>query len=133
MVGPYGVGVRNDNGERLVNFCKRHNLFVTNTWFQQKRSAQHTWIAPDKVTKNQIDYVLVDKRYRNSIQNSKSMPDAECGSDHNPVIVRMKIRLQRVAKPKRTVKWSVSGFKKPEFREAYSRRLDKRMQIGGEI
>ena len=111
-VGPYGLGKRNDNGERVVNFCKRHNLYVTNTWFQQQRSAQHTWRASDKVTKYQIDYVLVDKRYRNSLQNSKSMPGAECGSDHNPVIVRMKTRLQRVAKPKRTVKWNVSGFKK---------------------
>src|SRR6184192_3888473 len=50
-IGPFGVGVRNDNGERVVNFCKRHNLFATNTWFQQRKSAQHTWISPDKVTK----------------------------------------------------------------------------------
>jgi len=55
IVGPFGIGVRNDNGERVVNFSKRHNLFVTNTWFQQKRSAQHTWISPYKETKNQID------------------------------------------------------------------------------
>ena len=33
-----------------------------------------------------------------------------------------------MAKPKRTVKWNVSGFKKPVSREAYSRRLDKRLQ-----
>ena len=52
MVGPFGLGERNDNGEKLVNFCKRQNLFVTNIGFQQKRSAQHTWISPDKVTKN---------------------------------------------------------------------------------
>ena len=50
-VGPFGVGVRNDNGERIVNLSKRHNLFVTNTWFQQKRSAQHTWTSPDKKNK----------------------------------------------------------------------------------
>ena len=56
------------------------------------------------------------------------MPGAHCGSDHNPVILRMKTRLQRVAKPKRTAKWNVSGFKKPEFRESYSRRLEKRLQ-----
>ena len=76
-VGSYGLGARNENGERLVNFCKRHNLFVTNTWFQQKMSAQPTWISPDEETKNQIDYVLVDKRYRNGIQNSKTMPGAD--------------------------------------------------------
>src|SRR5437867_5617352 len=57
-IGHFEVGVRNDNGERVVNFCKRHNLFATNTWFQQRKSAQHTWISPDKVTKNQIDFVL---------------------------------------------------------------------------
>ena len=83
IVRPFGLGVRNDNGERVVNFSKRHNLFVTNTWFQQKSSAQHTWISPDKEIKNQIDYVLIDKRFRNGIQNSKSMPGADCDSDHN--------------------------------------------------
>src|SRR3989441_12913491 len=50
-IGPFGVGVRNDNGERLANFCKTHNLFVTNTWFQHRKSEQHTWISPDNVTK----------------------------------------------------------------------------------
>src|SRR2546425_10301688 len=25
-IGPFGVGVRNDNGERVVNFCKRHKI-----------------------------------------------------------------------------------------------------------
>ena len=100
-IGPFGVGMRNDNGERVVNFCKRHNLFATNTWFQQKKSSQHTWISPDKVTKNQIDCVLVDKRFRNGIQHSKSMAGADCDSDHNPVIVKMKIRLQRVKKSKK--------------------------------
>ena len=41
-IGPFGVRVRNDNGERVVNFCKRHKLFATNTWFQQRKSVQHT-------------------------------------------------------------------------------------------
>src|SRR5437867_12589771 len=118
-IGPFGAGVRNDNGERVVNFCKRHNLFATNTWFQQRKSAQHTWISPDKVTKNQIDFVLVDKRYRNHILNSKSMPGADCDSDHNPVVVKMKIRLQRVKKAKKTVKWNVNNLKKSEVRNAY--------------
>jgi len=51
FVGPYGVGTRNENGQHLVEFCRRHNLFVTNTWFQQKPSAQHTWTSPDGITK----------------------------------------------------------------------------------
>ena len=95
-----------------MNFCKRHNLFITNTWFQQKSTAQHTWTAPNGETKNQIDYVLVDKRFRNGVQNSKSMPGADCESDHNPVIMKMKIKLQSVRKSKKTIKWSISSLKK---------------------
>lgn len=127
-IGPFGVGVRNDNGERIVNLSKRHNLFVTNTWFQQKRSAQHTWTSPDKNTKNQIDYILVDKRFRNGVQNSKSMPGADCESDHNPVVATMKIKLQRVKKSKKTAKWNINSLKKPENRNAYETRLDKEIQ-----
>ena len=126
-VGPFGRGERNDNGERVVNLCKRHNLFVTNTWFQQKRSAQHTWTSPNGETKNQIDYVLVDKRFRNGLQNSKSMPGADCKSDHNPVIMTMKIKLQRFRKFKKTVKWNVGGLKKSEIRKAYRVKLDKKL------
>src|SRR5437867_5494448 len=96
--------------------------------FQQRKSAQHTWISSDKVTKNQIDFVLVDKRFRNGIQNSKSMPGADCDSDHNTVVVKIKIRLQRVKKVKKAVKWNVNNLKKPEVRNAYRMRLDQQLQ-----
>jgi exonuclease III len=132
IVGPYGLGERNDNGDRLVNFCRRHNLFVTNTWFQQKRSAQHTWISPSGNIKNQIDYVLVDNRFRNGVQNSKSMPGADCESDHNPVIVTMKIRLQRIHKTKRAVKFNLDMLKKPEIRKAYRLRLENQLEEKGD-
>jgi len=127
-VGPYGLGERNDNGERVVTFCKRHNLCITNTWFQQKRSGKHTWTSPNKEIKNQIDYVMVDKRFRNGIQNSKSRPGADCESDHNPVVVTMKIKLQRVKKSRKTEKWDVNNLKKPETRNAYRSVLDKQLQ-----
>lgn len=126
-IGPFGLGARNDNGQRVVDFCKRHNLFVTNTWFQQKKSAQHTWVSPDGKTKNQIDYILVDKRFRNGILNSKSMPGADCESDHNPVTMKMKIRLQKVKKSKKQAKWNVSKLRTPEIRKEFSKQLDKQL------
>ena len=36
-VGPFGLGLRNENGQSVVDFCRTHELFATNTWFQQKR------------------------------------------------------------------------------------------------
>jgi len=94
IVGPYGLGLRNDNGQSLIECCQRHNLMISNTWFQTKIRSRHTWTAPDGKTKNQIDYILIDKRYRNGIRNSKARPGADCGSDHNPVVAYLRIKLQ---------------------------------------
>jgi len=49
---------------------------------------RYTWTAPDGKTRNQIDYILIDrpKRYRNGVRNCKARQDADCGSPHNPVL-----------------------------------------------
>ena len=86
IIGKFGLGDRNDNGERLVELCQRQNLIISDTWFEQKESG-HTWTSPDSVTKNQIDFILVQQRYRNSIKNSKSKADMDCGLDHKLVVM----------------------------------------------
>ena len=70
----------------------------------------------------------MEKRFKNGIQNSKSMPGANCDSDHNPAVVKMKIRLQRVKKAKKTVKWNVNYLTKSEVTNAYRMRLDQQLQ-----
>jgi len=37
----------------------------------------------------------MDKRFRNGVRNSKSMPGTDCGSDHNPVIATVQIKLKK--------------------------------------
>ena len=107
-----GVGQRYENGQCVVDLCKKHNLFVTNTWYQQRQTAQHTWTSPDGKTKNQIDYILMDKRFRNGVRNSKSMPGADCGSDHNPVIATVQIKLGKTKKNKKSLSDGIQKFYK---------------------
>ena len=99
-VGPHGLGTRNERGNRLIEFattCK-HKVFITNTWFEQKRPARHTWTSPDDNTKNQIDYILASHRYRNTILNSKVYPGADCSSDHILVVTRLRMRMKKIKK-----------------------------------
>ena len=56
------------------------------------------------------------------------MPEADCESYHNPVIVTMKIRLQRVKKSKKMVKWNINNFKKPEIKNAFRTWIEKQLQ-----
>jgi len=85
-----------------------------NTRFQSRVNARHTWTAPDGTTKNQIDYILVDKRYRNGVRICKARQDADCGSDHNPVIACFQVKLQKNGhntKTQTTTKWNTELLK----------------------
>ena len=120
VVGTRGLGERNERGERLVEFCISNNLIVCNSWFEQKENSKYTWLAPDGKTKNQIDYIMINKRYRNSVKNAKARPGADCGSDHNPVAINIKTTLKRMKKNKCTRrKWNVSKLESGTIKEKY--------------
>ena len=121
IVGPFGLGTRNGRGDLLVEFCKKNDLSITNTWFEQRESARHTWRSPDGVTRNQIDYVLINTRYKKGVRNSKSRPGADCGSDHNPVVMNFKNKLKAIKKRKTKVtkRWNLRKLKESETRERF--------------
>lgn len=73
-VGPFGIGERNERGECLIEWCKEHKMAVMNTWFKNHPRRCWTWKSPGDTTRNQIDYILIQERFRNSIRSCKSMP-----------------------------------------------------------
>ena len=101
IAGNYGLGKRNERGDRLLQFCIENNMIVTNTYFQHPKRLLYTWKSPGDVCRNQIDYILIRHRYRNSVKQCRTYPGADIGSDHNPLIAKIKIRLKR-ATPKCT-------------------------------
>ena len=44
--------------------------------------------------KSKIDFILILKRFSNAILDVKSGTNADCGSDHNPVIAKIRLRLK---------------------------------------
>ena len=72
-IGPYGRN-RNNNGQKLAELCQANNLILTNTLFCHHRRNRYTWISPDNNTRNQIDYIAVNKLWASSILDAKSRP-----------------------------------------------------------
>ena len=67
ITGKFGLGVQNEAGQRLTEFCPENALVIANTLFQQHKRRLYTWTSPDGQHQNQIDYILCSQRWRSSI------------------------------------------------------------------
>ena len=57
-----GLGVLNETGQRLIEFCQENALVIVNTLFQQHKRRLYTWTSPDGQYQNHIDYILCSQR-----------------------------------------------------------------------
>ena len=46
--GKFGLGVQNEAGQRLTEFCQENALVIANTLFQQHKKRFCTWASPDR-------------------------------------------------------------------------------------
>ena len=58
-----GLGVQNEAGQRLIEFCQENTLITANTLFQQHKRRLYTWTSPDGQQWNETDYILWAKLY----------------------------------------------------------------------
>ena len=110
-MGKFGLGVQNEAGQRLIEFCQEIVLVIVNTLFQQHKRRLYTWTSPDGQHQNHIDYIdyiLCSQRWRSSIQSAKTRPGADCGSDHERLIVKFRLKLKNVGKTTRPLRYDLN-------------------------
>src|SRR5574341_90445 len=87
--------------------CQENALVITNTLFQQHKRRLHMditrWSTP-----NQIDYILHSQRWRSSIQSAKTRLEADCGSDHELLIAKLRSKLKKVGKTTRPFRYDLN-------------------------
>ena len=98
LTGKFGLGIWNEAGQRLIEFCQENALVIANTLFQQHKRRLYTWTSPDGQHRNQIDSVLCSQRWRSSIKSAKIRPGADCGSDHELLITKFRLKLKKAGK-----------------------------------
>ena len=91
VVGKFGKGLTNENGEHLIDMCASNKLLLTNTIFQHKMAHRTTWESPGihenrrNPYRNQIDYVIVRQQHKLLIKNSRSYSGTNTFTDHRLV------------------------------------------------
>ena len=96
VIGKFGLGVQNEGGQRLTEFCQENAQVIANTLFQQHKKWLYTWTLPDGQYWNQTDYILCSWRWRSSTQSAKTRPGADCGSSHELLIAKFRLKLKKV-------------------------------------
>ena len=103
--GKFGLGVQNEAGQKLAEFCRENALVIANTIIQKHKKRFYTWISPDGQHWNQIDYILCSQRWRSSVQSAKTRPGADYGSYHELLISKFRLKLKKVGKTTRPFRY----------------------------
>lgn len=106
-IGPHGFGSRNQRGQMLVNFLESQRLFLMNSFFQKKPQRKWTWRHPDGVTKNEIDFIMTNRRY--IFKDVTVINRFNTGSDHRLVrgTLNINFRIERNRLMKSTLRPSL--------------------------
>ena len=101
VTGKFGLGMWNEAEQRLIEFCQENALVIANTLFQQHKRRLYTWTSPDGQHQNQMDYILCSQRWRSSIQSAKTRLGADCGSDHELLTAKFRLKWKKEGKTTR--------------------------------
>ena len=105
VTSKFGLGVQNKARQRLTEFCQEKALVTANTLFQQHKRRLYTWTSPNGQYQNQTDYILCSQRWRSSIQSAKTRLGSDCGSDHERLIAKIRLKLKKVGKTTRPFRY----------------------------
>ncbi len=109
VIGEFSIGERNQEGERIIDYCVMNNMSIMNTYYKHQESHKWTWYrwnaAQQGYTeRSMIDLFLTNKK--NIFKDVRTIPSVSLDSDHRLVVAKLKI-----VKPKEKVKKKQKRFK----------------------
>ena len=129
--GNFGLGTRNQKGQRLHQFCSQQNLIIGNTMFD--KPAANLWThrgikTGGEENLRQIDFIMVGRKYKWRLMDVDTEEELSVGNDHRTVTATLKLK-KKPAKitNKNHKRETVADLKawQPRDKESYAADLDK--------
>ena len=95
VIGRFGVGKINENGQRLLELCSLFNLSVASSFFKGSLRSKVTWMHPRSRRWHQLDHAIIRRRQLRGLKQCRSMHSADCGTDHALVRCKLQITLKK--------------------------------------
>ena len=109
MMGRYGVGVRNNEGDRIVDFAAANQLAIANTFFKKRTSRRSTYTSGGRNT--QVDYILCWGTDLQNVQDCKVLPKEAVAKQHKLMVCEVEVQIngrRRQERFKRTRWWKLN-------------------------
>lgn len=128
-MGKYGFGEMNENGEFFVDFCGLNGLVIVGIIFFYKEIYKIIWIFLDKRIKNQIDYIIINSRWRIFFFDIRVFWGVDIGSDYMLVVGRLWLKFRKVVKKFVRRKLDFDKLKVLVIQREFSLRLQNRFEV----
>ena len=106
VIGRYGVGERNFEGQMVVDFVKRMRMAVVNTYFKKREEHRVTYKSGGR--ESQLDYILCKRECLKDVEDCKVVTNESVARQHRLVVCRMTLKKKRRQRTERTIariKW----------------------------
>ena len=123
-IGTQGFGCANNNGERLSNLCAESRLVTGGTLFMHRDIHKTTWRSPDQRT------VIINQKWRRSLQDVKANRGADIGSDHVLVVASVSLKLRKTKRgEERQQRFDTAKLHNSNTKKAFKLELKNRFHV----
>ncbi|KAK3534032.1 hypothetical protein QTP86_000637 [Hemibagrus guttatus] len=129
VMGKFGVKERNLEGQMVVDFAKRMDMAVVNTYFQKREEHRVTYKSGGRRT--QVDYILCRRGNLKEISDCKVVVGESVARQHRMVVCRMTLMVCKTKRSKIEKKTKWWKLKKEECCEEFRQKL--RQALGGQV
>ncbi|KAK3520366.1 hypothetical protein QTP70_024045 [Hemibagrus guttatus] len=131
VMGKFGVKERNLEGQMVVDFAKRMDMGVVNTYFQKREEHRVTYKSGGRRT--QVDYILCRRGNLKEISDCKVVVGESVARQHRMVVCRMTLMVCKTKRSKREIEKKTKWWKlkKEECCEEFRQKL--RQALGGQV
>ncbi|KAK3554979.1 hypothetical protein QTP86_002411 [Hemibagrus guttatus] len=129
VMGKFGVKERNLEGQMVVDFAKRMDMGVVNTYFQKREEHRVTYKSGGRRT--QVDYILCRRSNLKEISDCKVVVGESVARQHRMVVCRMTLMVCKTKRSKIEKKTKWWKLKKEECCEEFRQKL--RQALGGQV
>ena len=102
----------NRNGELLRDTAQECDMEISNIRFRKKANKMWTHLSDGTLNKGQIDYILIRRKWKNSLKNTEVYNTFQSlGSDHRVVVSKVKVSFRKSRRPPKRVHYDYSALK----------------------